>query len=41
MTLTERLAEWFACFTGVWIQSFEHDDALAEMASFAAKSNGR
>jgi len=33
MSLSERLAEYVrACFTGLWIQSHEHDDALAELA---------
>ncbi|MCA9144142.1 MAG: AAA family ATPase, partial [Planctomycetales bacterium] len=33
MTLSERLAENVrACFTGIWVQSCEHDDALLEMA---------
>ena len=33
MTLTERLAETVrACFTGIWIQSCEHEDALLEIA---------
>src|SRR3990170_4969467 len=33
MSLTQRLAEYVsACFTGLWIQSFEHDDALREIA---------
>jgi hypothetical protein len=33
MTLAERLAEYVrACFTGLWVQSFEHQDALAEIA---------
>src|SRR3954465_7920839 len=33
MTLAERLAEYVrACFTGVWIKTFEPDDALAEVA---------
>lgn len=33
MTLTERLRELIdACFTGLWVQSHEHDDALAEIA---------
>jgi hypothetical protein len=33
MTLAERLAEFVrAAFTGLWIQSFEHDDAVAEIA---------
>lgn len=33
MTLSERLVEYVsACFTGLWIQSFEHEDALREIA---------
>ncbi len=33
MTLTERLAELVrACFTGIWIESHEHQDALSEIA---------
>jgi len=33
MTLSERLAEYVrACFTGIWIESHEHQDALAEIA---------
>ena len=33
MTLSERLSEYVrACFTGIWIQSFEHDDAVVEIA---------
>ena len=33
MTLAERLSEYVrACFTGIWVQSFEHDDAIAEIA---------
>lgn len=33
MTLAERLSEYVrACFTGIWIQSHEHLDALSEMA---------
>jgi hypothetical protein len=33
MTLAERLAEFVrACFTGLWIKTFEPDDALAEIA---------
>jgi hypothetical protein len=32
MSLTQRLREYVAaCFTGLWIQSHEHDDALAEI----------
>jgi hypothetical protein len=33
MTLAERLSEYVrAAFAGLWIQSFEHDDAIAEIA---------
>jgi hypothetical protein len=33
MTLAERLSEYVrACFTGLWIESHEHQDALAEIA---------
>jgi hypothetical protein len=33
MTLTERLSEYIrACFSGIWIESHEHHDALAEIA---------
>jgi ATPase family associated with various cellular activities (AAA) len=33
MTLSERLSEYVrACFTGLWVRSFEHDDALLEIA---------
>ena len=33
MTLAERLRELIdACFTGLWVQSHEHDDAMAEIA---------
>jgi len=32
MSLSERLSELIrACFTGIWIESNEHDDALAEI----------
>jgi ATPase family associated with various cellular activities (AAA) len=32
MTLSQRLAEYVrACFTGLWIESHEHEDALAEI----------
>ena len=31
MSLSQRLAEHVrACFTGLWIESHEHEDALAE-----------
>jgi hypothetical protein len=33
MTLSERLFEYIsACFTGLWVESFEHDEALREIA---------
>ena len=33
MTLTSRLDELIrACFTGLWIQSFEHEDAALDIA---------
>ena len=33
MSLNERLVEYVqACFTGLWIQSHEHEDALSEIA---------
>jgi len=33
MSLTERITELVrACFTGLWIESHEHDDALSELA---------
>jgi len=35
MTLAERLEELVrAAFSGIWVQSFEHDDAEQEIASF-------
>lgn len=42
MTLSERLAEYVsACFTGLWIQSHEHDDCLAEIARLCRDRNWR
>jgi hypothetical protein len=42
MPLAERLTEYVqACFTGIWIQSHEHDDALAEMARLAHREQWR
>jgi len=41
MSLTERLTELVsACFTGLWIERHEHDDALAEIAKCAANITG-
>jgi hypothetical protein len=40
MTLNERLSEYVrACFTGIWIQTFEPEDALAEIARLC-RQNG-
>ena len=42
MTLSQRLAEYVrACFTGIWIQSHEHDDTLAEIARLCRAENWR
>ena len=42
MTLTQRLTEYIsACFTGLWIQSHEHDDALTEIAKLCRDQNWR
>ena len=42
MTLTERLAEYIAaCFTGLWIESHEHDDALREIAQLCRDQDWR
>ncbi|HWE38886.1 MAG TPA: AAA family ATPase [Isosphaeraceae bacterium] len=39
MTLAERLAEYVrACFTGLWVQSSEHQDALLEIAALCRKN---
>jgi hypothetical protein len=38
MTLTERLEELVrAAFTGLWVRSFEHDDAVAEIATICRR----
>src|SRR5271165_6565934 len=40
MQLTQRLTEYIsACFTGLWVQSHEHDDALAEIAKLCRDQN--
>jgi len=42
MTLSERLAEYVrACFTGIWIESHEHQDALAEIARLCRDEDWR
>ncbi|HEY3963617.1 MAG TPA: AAA family ATPase [Planctomycetaceae bacterium] len=38
MTLAERLAEYVrACFTGLWIQSHEHDEAISELGQLCRR----
>ena len=38
MTLSERVSEYVhACFTGLWIESHEHEDALVEIAKLCRK----
>jgi len=40
--LSQQLREYVsACFTGLWVQSFEHDDALAEIAQLCRQENWR
>ena len=42
MTLTERLSEYVrACFTGLWIESHEHQDALVEIAQLCRDEDWR
>lgn len=42
MTLASRLVEYIsAAFTGLWIQSHEHQDALAEIAQMCRQENWR
>ncbi len=42
MSLSKHLAEYIsACFTGIWIQSAEHDDALVEIAQMCHEQNWR
>ena len=42
MPLSERLAEYVrACFTGLWIESHEHEDALREIAELCAREQWR
>src|SRR3954464_13217735 len=39
MTLSERLEEYVrAAFSGIWIQSHEHDDAVREIAQLARRN---
>ena len=40
MNLNHRLSELIeACFTGLWVQSCEHEDALAEIAEMCRREN--
>ena len=40
MTFSERLTEYIAaCFSGLWIESHEHDDALLEIAELCRHEN--
>ena len=42
MTLAERLSEYVqACFTGLWIESHEHQDALTEIAGLCRQERWR
>ena len=42
MTLSARLTEYIsACFSALWIQSFEHEDALREIAQMCREQNWR
>ncbi|MFV0446241.1 MAG: AAA family ATPase [Planctomycetaceae bacterium] len=42
MSLTERLAEYVrACFTGIWIESHEHQDALVAIAQLCRQEDWR
>ena len=39
MTLSQRLNEYIAaCFTGIWVQSYEHPDALREIAQLCREN---
>ncbi len=41
MSLAERLAECVrACFTGLWIQSHGHSDAIMEIGQLCREQNG-
>ena len=42
MSLSQRMTEYIsACFTGIWIQSFEHEDALRDIAQLSRSENWR
>ena len=42
MSLSQRFAEYVrACFTGIWIESHEHQDALTEIAGLCRREQWR
>ena len=42
MTLSQQLGEYIrACFTGLWVESHEHEDALREMAQLCRDQDWR
>ena len=42
MTLSQQLTEYIqACFTGIWIESHEHEDGLAEIAAMCRAEGWR
>ena len=42
MSLAQRLTEYIsACFTGLWIESHEHEDALREIAQLCREQGWR
>ena len=42
MKLSDRLEELVrACFTGIWIESHEHDDALLEISGLCHEQQWR
>ncbi|MCA9082278.1 MAG: AAA family ATPase, partial [Planctomycetaceae bacterium] len=42
MSFTDRLTEYVrACFTGIWIESHEHQDALVEIAQLCHREDWR
>jgi hypothetical protein len=42
MQLAQRLAEYIAaCFSALWIQSFEHEDAIREISQLCREQNWR
>ena len=42
MPLSQQLSEYIAaCFTGIWIESHEHEDAVAEIAQLCRDEDWR